>query len=398
MASKKGLSGVKSKLDGRESYALSNGIIQLVCLTGGGHIAEFSFTQASGLPVVNPLWVPPWKTLEPYSYRPEKHASLYGPPVTGKMISGTRGHSLCLDYFGSPSEAEAAQGLSIHGEAPSARWRRTRLHRAARRVAMTMEARLPVARLLFKREIELRAGESVAYFQETVTNENKADHFFHWTQHVTLGPPFLDPESSRVIVPATKGRTFPHGYDGRALLPSSRNFRWPFVTSRKGGKADLTRPFSNPGFGFVATALLDPRREIEFVAAFSARYRVLIAYCFRRADFPWVAIWEENCSRNDSPWNGKTQARGLEFGSTPFPVGRREAFAAGPLFDTPTFSTVAARSRKTVQYVAFLAHLPEEFARVRDITLSRNEIMVRGIERNQVHRLRASGLQGTGLV
>lgn len=398
MESKKQLSCVKSRRDGRESYTLSNGIIQLVSLTGGGHIAEFSFTEASGLPVVNPMWVPPWKTIEPYKYGPEKHASLYGPPVTGKMISGTKGHSLCLDYFGAPSEAEAAQGLSIHGEAPSARWRKSKLRRASRQVAITLGARLPVAGLLFKREIALRKGESVAYFKETVTNEQKADHFFHWTQHVSLGPPFLDPDASRVIIPATKGRTFPHGYDGKALLPSSRDFRWPFVNSRTGGKVDLTRPFVKPGLGFVVTALLDPRRETEYIAALNTRYHVLIAYCFRRVDFPWVAIWEENRARNDSPWSGKTQARGLEFGSTPFPIGRIEAFAAGPLFNTPTFSTVAAGSRKTIQYIAFLAHLPEDFENVRDITLSKNEIIIHGIERGQVYHVAASGLGGTGLV
>ena len=146
------------------------------------------------------------------------------------------------------------------------------------------------------------------------------------------------------------------------------------------------------------SALLDPRRETEYIAALNAEDHVLIAYCFRRNDFPWVAIWEENRARTDTPWNGKTQARGMEFGSTPFPIVRREAFAAGPLFNTPTFSTVAAGSRKTIQYVAFLACLPEALKEVRNIKLGRDDIIIQGSGENQVVRVPASGLLGAGFV
>ena len=389
----------KTKWQAREAYTLGNGLVQLVSLTGGGHIAEFRFTDNSGLPALNPLWVPPWKTMEPYRYQPEVHAARYGPPDSGKLIAGIAGHNICLDYFGSPSKEEAAQGLSIHGEAPSARWQKTHARLTARQAGLTLSVRLPVAGLRFSREIRLRKGESVAYLKETVTNEGKADHFFHWTQHVTLSPPFLAPKTSHVAVSATKGLTYPHGYDeGKSLLPPSREFRWPYAPSTAGGKVDLTQPFSRPGRGFLATALLDPQREIEFIAALNLPHRLLVGYCFRRLDFPWIAIWEENRARTASPWSGRCQSRGLEFGSTPMPVTRREAFARGPLFNTPTFSTVAARGRKTIQYVAFLTEVPPDFGNVRDINLAKNEILVQGSARRQVLRVPALGLPATGLV
>jgi hypothetical protein len=364
----------------------------MVSLTGGGHIAAFRFTESSGLPDLNPYWDPLWKTIEPYQYRPERHATRYGPPATGKLIAGISGHNLCLDYFGPPSEEEAAQGLSIHGEAPSARWRKTKARVTARQVSLTLSVHLPVAGLQFAREITLRRGESVAYFKETVWNERKADHFFHWTQHVTFAPPFLAPRASRVAISATRGKTFPHGYEGKSLLASARDFRWPFAPSASGGEVDLTRPFSRRGRGCLATALLDPGRDIEFVAALNVPHGLLIGYCFRRRDFPWVAIWEENCARTESPWSGRCQSRGLEFGSTPFPVTRREAFALAPLFDTPTFSTVAARGSKTVRYVAFLAQVPSGFGEVRDIELAESEILVHGSGRGQLVPVPASGL------
>ena len=383
---------------GRQAYALGNSLVRLVTLTGGGHIAEFCFQESSGFPTLNPLWVPPWKTVEPYRYREKLHAARYGAPVTGKLISGLVGHNLCLDYFGPPSDEEAKQGLSIHGEAPSIRWLKSGTQATSEYAALELTVRLPVAGLRFCREIKIRRGESVAFFNETVTNERKADHLFHWTQHVTLGPPFLDPQQSIVAVSATKGRTFPHGYEDKALLESSRDFRWPNAPALEGGFVDLTRSFIRPGRGFVVTVQLDPRREAEFIAAVSTQHGLLLAYCFSRRDFPWVAIWEENRARTGAPWSGRCQARGLEFGSTPFPVGRREAFARGPLFATPRFSIVPARGRVTARYLSFLAQVPDKFGSVRDIRLREGEIEVSGTATKGILRLPASGLRETGLV
>lgn len=202
---------VKTKWNGREAYTLQNDLVRMVTLPGGGHIAEFQFLAETGLPVLNPLWVPPWKSIEPYKYRAAKHATEYGPINEGKLLSGIAGHNICLDYFGPPSEEEAAQGLSTHGEAPSALWEKTRLNATSQDVALTLGVDLPVSGLYFSRELRLRRGESVAYFTETVTNERKADHFFHWTQHVTLSPPFL----------GTKPAAFRSPLPGEELAPAA---------------------------------------------------------------------------------------------------------------------------------------------------------------------------------
>jgi hypothetical protein len=245
----------------------------------------------------------------------------------------------------------------------------------------------------------VRRGESVVYFREEVMNESKADRLCHWTQHVTMGPPFLAPGQSRVFISGTRGRTFPHGYEGKALLDSRRNFRWPRAPGTAGASVDLRQPFTAAGLGFVATVLLDPRRNQEYIAALNAPEHLLLGYCFARADFPWTAVWEENRARTDAPWSGQTQARGLEFGSTPFPVGRREAFANGPLFGAPHFSVIPARSRKTVDYLSFLAAVPPGFHEVGDIRCAPGEILIKGRggkdARGKV-RLPAGGLARAG--
>jgi hypothetical protein len=389
-----GLSCRKTKWHGRESYTLTNGIVRLVTLIGGGHISEFRFESSTGFPTTNPLWLPPWKTIEPYKYRADRHTSQYGSITEGKLLSGIAGHNICLDYFGSPSAEEARQGLSQHGEAPNVKWRvgRVRVFRAA--VGLSSEVRLPVAELRFSREITLCRGESVAYFAETVTNERKADHFFHWTEHVTLGPPFLSQSESRIYLPGTRGMTFSHGYDeGKTLLAAGRGFRWPLAPKQDGGNVDLSRVFSHRGLGFVAGVLLDPRREFSFIAALNTRDRFLVGYLFRGSDFPWVAIWEENRAIAAVPWKRKTEARGLEFGTTPLPVSRRESFmVGGPLFGVPTVACVPARGARTIRYLVFLVEVPPDFKEVKDIRPAAKEVLIFGTGSKSPVRVRASKL------
>ena len=77
----------------------------------GGHIAEI-VEKKSGM---NPLWTPPWPSIEPSTYSVERHPE-YGDNSESKLLAGILGHNLCLDIFGAPSEAEYAAGLTVHGE------------------------------------------------------------------------------------------------------------------------------------------------------------------------------------------------------------------------------------------------------------------------------------------
>ena len=106
---------------GRSGWRLANDQVALCCLRGGGHIQSFSRRSGAGKDV-NLLWEPPWQTIEPWRYSKQKHGRQYGFPPLGKYLSGYTGHSLCIDYFGAPSEEEARLGLPLHGEVASNRW------------------------------------------------------------------------------------------------------------------------------------------------------------------------------------------------------------------------------------------------------------------------------------
>lgn len=334
---------------GREAMRLTNGLIELVALTHGGHLAEFRFCGQHGLPSPNVLWEAPW--MAPGYERN---------PVNERMeTGGFTGHALCLDYFGAPSPQQAAAGLPIHGEAGAGDWDVHELTGTGS-AACRWNIHLPLAQLSFEREIHLRQGESVAYVKETAYNDRDEDHACQWVQHATFSPPFLNRDESTLAASAARGITSPTNYEGGSLVAIDREFLWPHAPRRNGDGAtvDLRQPFSMEGRGFGAGVELDPQRKVEFLLAVNRKLRLGVGYCFRREDFPWMAIWEENCTRQGKPWNGCTQARGMEFGTTPLAVGLEESLRRGNIFGTPTWCVIPAKGKRTARYLTFLFAIP----------------------------------------
>ena len=72
-------------------------------------------------------------------------------------------------------------------------------------------------------------------------------------------------------------------------------------------------------------------------------------YVWRRADFPWLGIWEENLSRVHAPGT-QTLTRGMEFGVSPFPETRTAMIERGRLFDTLGSDGFQPRAQVSVEY------------------------------------------------
>jgi hypothetical protein len=372
---------------------LSNGVVELTALNGGGHVASFRFLSGSRNPRANALWEAPWETGDPGKAQAKKLAPKYGPRFVGEFLASFTGHALCLDYFGAPSAEGIKVGLPLHGEAATATWKLVSEENNSAAPRAKWQARLPSAGLLFEREITLLPNSSVAFFKESVTNQRAADHLFHWVQHVTLGPPLLDPNTSKVFLSGTQAKTWPLGYEDKSLVAADRTFTWPMAPREKGGTVNLSRPFSKSKTGFVACVLLDPARNISFIAALNWKIGIVAGYCFQREDFPWVAIWEENLARSYAPWNGVTQARGMEFGTTPMPIGKEAIFRAGNLFSTPGWTCVPAHGKKSVSYASFLAVVPKGWRTIRGVSLAKDSLLLLGANRNDVVKLDASGIE-----
>jgi hypothetical protein len=213
--------------------------------------------------------------------------------------------------------------------------------------------------------------------RETVKNERKLDQFFQWQQHATLGPPFLS-EDCVIEVPGARGRTYPPGYEGRELLKSDSEFQWPYAPRFDRGRVDLRRPLTTPSRGFLAGVQVAPNRYHAFACALNRKLSLVIGYCFRRDDFPWIALWEENGARRYSPWKGREQTRGLEFGTSPLPLTRAENFMQGQMFGTPTLAHIPAGSTRTVNYVLFLARVPQGSRSITDVVVKRDSLELVG--------------------
>lgn len=377
----------------RPGWLLANDRISLCCLRGGGHLASLCL-RTGPAPNVNLLWEPNWQSIEPERYSKQKHGRRFGSPPGGKYLAGYAGHSLCLDYFGAPSEEEALLGLPLHGEVASNRW--TLVEKAAQRGLGRLRVRCaaPSAGLTVQRDITLRANESVAYVTETVTNKTTRDRYFQWAEHTTFGPPFLQAGESACLMPGTRSKTWPRGYEGKEALESDREFTWPNAPAVSGGFLDISQPFTTNGRGFIATTLLaeDRDSQLAYVAALNWRLGLLAGYCFRRSDFPWVANWEENCARTDAPWEGKTQARGLEFATSPLPLGLRDAILSGPLFGVPAVSCLPARGVRAASYAMFVTEVPHAWRTITGIGVREKALVVTGPTPEERIELTARGL------
>lgn len=68
-----------------------------------------------------------------------------------------------------------------------------------------------------------------------------------------------------------------------------------------------------------------------------------LGYRWEREVFPWLMTWEENHSRQQAPWNGRTLVRGLEFGSYALATSRKANVEMGKLFDQSCFEWLDAK-------------------------------------------------------
>ena len=323
---------------GRRAVQIENDRARVTVTVEGGHIAEILHKAAN----VNPLWSPPWTSIEPSAYDPKRHPE-YGLDAESKLLAGIMGHNLCLDLFGGPSPEEASAGITVHGEASVNPYE---IDGASDR--LTMRTRLDAAQLAFERRITLE-GDRIR-IHETVENLSALDRPIAWTQHVTLGPPFVEHGRTRFELTATKSKTFEESF-GETFAPGAE-FEWPFARSTGGRHIDLRTYTDAPSSAGFTTHLMDRRRPDAWFAAWSPKSRVLFGYRWKRADFPWCGIWEENQYRQQPPWNGHTITRGMEFGVSPIPESRRKMIDRANLFGVPTYRWIPARTRLEVDYEA----------------------------------------------
>jgi hypothetical protein len=322
----------------RRAASIENAQVRVTVLEEGGHIAEVLHKPTG----ISPLWIPHWPSIEPSAFD-AGCAAAYGGGTEAKLLAAIMGHNWCLDIFGGPSPEEAAAGLTPHGEASVARY-----DLEVDESALSMNAELPFAQLRIARRLELH-GASV-HVRETVTNLTGCDRPIAWTQHVTLGPPFLEKGATEFRASATRSKVYESSFGAADYLVAAAEFDWPHAPLTDGGTADL-RLFTNRATSSAYTAhLMDPSVEHAYFVAFSPSAGLAVGYVWKRSEFPWLGIWEENHSRLAPPWDGATLTRGMEFGVSPMPEMRRQMIDRGRLFGVPTYRWIPAQSSVSAEY------------------------------------------------
>ena len=316
----------------RRVAQIENDRIRVTVTVEGGHVAEIVH-KPSG---VNPLWTPPWPSIDPSTYSLAKNPE-YGNDAESKLLSGLMGHNVCLDLFGGPSAEEAAAGMTVHGEASVAPYRISFSN-----TELDAGCSLPAAQLQFQRHVRLDGSRIL--FHETVENLSILDRPIAWTEHVTLGPPFLEKGLTEFRAPGTKGHN----------LTTRQDFDWP-IAARSGGAGEDLRVYTDvPVSGTFDSILMDPHLGRAFFFAWSPKSKVLFGYVWNRTDFPWLGIWEENYERKLPPWGGRTLTRGMEFGASPVAESRRQMIDRHSMFGIPAYRWIPAKAKLQVDYWAFI--------------------------------------------
>lgn len=356
----------EEKVHGRDAWVLENGLIRVAALKGGGHLAEIRLLSQDPKAGINPMRVPHYPTIDPHTFDPAKHNSVYGNESHRWLSAGYMGHLLCFPFYGPPSsEDEIRAGIGNHGEAPIVEWKMMRVEEKPGVVTLWYGADLPKTNYRVERAVTMRQDSRAVRVQEWVENLAGYDRPFQWMQHATFGPPFIEPGKTVLDASATLGQTAARWNSGS--LAGDTRIDWPQGKDPGGQLVDLRRMQPKERAGTYVALLLDRTREQQFFTLYHPAYRVLIGYVFPTRQNPWLADWQENKSNGFPPWNHQAIARGLEFGNSPFAEGLRKAVERGSLFGTPAYQWIGARQKLANEFTVFLEEIPDGFPGVKDV-------------------------------
>lgn len=355
--------------EGYPAVTLSNDKLELKLMVQGSTLA--SIVLHDDPEHLNPMWNPMRMTRE-LGQTPH--------------FDGGAGLFVCVDGFGPVSAEEHAAGLPMHGEAHSQIFEVTSHHEGTSN-SVTMRATLPIVHEVFTRTFRVSKGESVISVDSELENQLGFDRPVNWAEHATIGSPFLDSGATVVDISGSRSRTRP--YDQLANGPSVRrltsgqDFTWPLAPGLSGHAIDLRQTPDNAHFLDHATTLLDPNRALEWATAINTKKGLLLGYIFRRAEYPWLQYW------GNYPPTHKF-SRGMEFGTQPFDVSRREAVSTGEMFGAPTYRWLPAKSKITSRFVVFYTRVPAGFDKVDNVRIEGGQIIVEDHVTHQEVRLAAT--------
>jgi len=292
--------------------------------------------------------------------------------LQGESLSpfGSTGHFLALDGFGAPSAEEQSAGIPFHGEAERQPVTLVPRRDSGPLRSLVTQITLPLAQEILTRVFEVAEGENIVYVTNELQSQLGIDRPVSWAEHAMITPPFLEPGKVVVDMPALYCRVRPYKpgpIPGRLVY--DRDFKWPMAPTTDGRHADLRLIPTDRNALDLASCQMDPQRTFAFVTALQTEKRLLYGYVFRREEYPWVMSWMNYTGDEKA-------ARGMEFSTQPFDISHRETVAMNPLFGTPTFQWLPAKSKIRTRFLMFYTTVPEGFSRVDDVKLEGDKLTI----------------------
>jgi len=354
---------------GRPALVLSNDIIEVTVLPFGGAIASIVLKDDGGK--MNPMWD---------ALRAGREAGRA--PRAGRAV----GHFVCVDGFGPVSAEEREAGLPGHGEAHTLPWVLRSAKKEGRVARLVQSVQLSRVHEVYTRTMEIADGENVVHVRGTLENLLDFDRPVRWTEHATIGSPFLEPGVTVVDMSRNRAMTRPDRGDRPGVihrLPAGEEFEWPMAPSAEGEKIDLRAAPVSPNSLDHTGHLMDPDQRLAYVTALHPKKRLLLGYIFKQAESPWLQIWESY------PPTG-VMARGLEFGTQAFDRPARQVISQNRLFGALLYRWLPAKGRIETSFLMFWTPTPEGFLGVDDIQIEAGRIRIRDETSGKVITLNTS--------
>jgi len=330
--------------------------------TAGSAITHFSLKKLN----INPFT---WTLLPDQMPKPN-----LGTPVF-------RGHFLCMGRWGAASEAEQKAGIPHNGEINTLNWKVTKSPKVEADVIVAEAECLEIKeQMKVSRRIELQKDGQSFLMTETATNTANLDRVYNFTQHPTIGAPFLSP-STLIDCNATLG------FDQRADFTNLEKSEFTFPEGQlTDGYADLRKV--NDDRGYVSTHIFNDTSKIGWVTATNPDQKLVLGYIFLTKEYPWLNLW--HWKKDRAPY-----AHGLEFGTT----------GLGQPYKTLIDNCVTFHGRKsyewietgqsiTKKYICFLIEVPENFAGVGNIIFADKKAFLLERKADKPRRVELNLIQG----
>jgi hypothetical protein len=136
-----------------------------------------------------------------------------------------------------------------------------------------------------------------------------------------------------------------------------------------GQTVDMSEMPENPHFIDHVATLMDPSKKLAWVASINPSKHMIYGYIFKSDEYPWIQHWGNYPS-------AQFAVRGMEFGTQPYDVSRRQAIDQRSLFGAGTYRWLPAKSKIESHFLLFFAHVPDGLRQIDDVRLENGKIII----------------------